>query len=285
MGLCRAAAQDAGAGAAPDGAPDVSPERAASQGAASSSGTAASDGQEPERSASESSEQSPFDPHEHPHEDYHHLGVFARGIIAPKFIQNIFADGGFTAHNAGVGAFYNYRRDGLNIIAEVWWAGFHGTGAFKGVNEPDHAMEILESELEVVFGNIVLMWSIPIASWLAIEVGFGIGFGGVMGSLYRTEAYPDGDGGWEKCAGPFDPRANPAYCPPSESQGGEGQYQRAEGTPEPFNFTGGVPPAWFWLDLPRVAVRIKPLRQLQIRVEGGFTGYAFHAGGSLAFGF
>lgn len=223
--------------------------------------------------------QSPFDPHELPSQGYHHVGVFARGIFAPQAIQNIFVAGGTNALNVGVGAFYNYRRDGLNIIAEVWWAGFYGQAPFRGLNETDFQMEWVESELNVVFGSLAVMWSIPIASWLAFEIGFGIGFGGVFGGLYRTEAYPTPDG-WRPCSDVGDPDA--AYC---DERNPDGHYQRRDGTPEPYNFGGGVPPLFFWVDLPRVAIRIQPVRQLQIRVEGGFAAYAIYFGGSLAFGF
>lgn len=286
-GATRATAQDAppsdGATAAPETAPDVGPERAAGAASPAQPGPTViqihtdTDPREEPRP-----QQSYFDPHELEGESYHHLGVFARGIIAPKFIQNLFVNGGLNAMNLGVGGFYNYRRDGLNIIVEVWRAGFYGTAPFYGLNERPDAIELIESELSVVFGNIVLMWSIPLASFLAIEIGLGLGFGGVFGTLWRTEAYPDGDS-WAACLDAGAP--DPTYCDPREANGGDGHYQRLDGTPEEYNFSGGVPPLWFWVDLPRVAIRIKPLRQLQIRVEGGFAAYAFHAGASLAFGF
>ncbi len=233
-------------------------------------------------------QQSPVDPHELEGQSYHHVGVFARGIFAPQFIQNIFVTGGTDALNVGIGAFYNYRRDGLNIIAEVWWAGFYGAGPFHGLNESEFETEWIESELSVVFGSIALMWSIPLTSWLAFEIGFGLGFGGVFGGLYRTEAYPDSATGWNACRAPGDPSVavgGEQFCDESTANGGEGSYQRRENSPEPYNFSGGVPPLWFWVDLPRVAIRIKPIRQLQIRVEGGFAAYAFYAGGSVALGF
>lgn len=240
------------------------------------------------RDDEEPPQQSPVDPHELPGESYHHLGVFARGIFAPQFIQNLFVAGGTNGLNAGVGAFYNYRRDGLNIIAEVWWAGFFAAGPFRGLNESAFEMEWVESELYVVFGSLALMWSIPVTSWLAFEIGFGLGFGGVFGGLYRTEAYPDPNTGFTACRGPGDPDVRDmgqVYCDESTATGGEGSYQRRENSPEPYNFSGGVPPLWFWIDLPRLAIRIKPLRQFQIRVEGGFAAYAFYAGGSVALGF
>lgn len=234
-------------------------------------------------------QQSPIDPHEIEGQGYHQVGVFARGLFAPQFIQNLFVAGGTNALNVGTGVFYNYRRDGLNIMAEVWWAGFHAQAPFHGLNETDFETEWIESELNVVFANLVLMWSIPIADWLAFEVGFGIGFGGVYGGLYRTEAHPTSEG-WRPCDAPGNPNAG--YCDaPDPSYGdtsrdnGEGSYDRYYRTSQPYNFSGGVPPLFFWVDLPRVAIRIQPMRQIQIRVEGGFAAYAIYFGGSLAFGF
>jgi hypothetical protein len=148
----------------------------------------------------------------------------------------------------------------------------------------------VESELTVLFGGLVIMWSIPIASWLAIEIGLGLGLGGVFGGLYRTEAYPDADGQFHPCVDQGNPDNTPnhpaaAYCDTSVRNGGEGSYDRQERTPEPYNFNGDVPPLFFWIDVPRIAIRIKPIRQFQIRLEGGFAGYGFYFGGSLAVGF
>jgi hypothetical protein len=232
----------------------------------------------------EEAEPSPFDPHERPGDSLYHFGVFGRGIFAPQFFQNLFATGGTNALNAGAGVFFNYRRDGFNILAEVWWAGFYATAPFRGLDETDFETEWLESELEVVFVSFAFMWSVPIASWLAFEIGLGLGFGGVFGGLWRTEAYPDPNSpsGWRPCPAPGVPSAE--YCDPP-APAGEGSYDRLDGEPEPYNFAGSVPPIWLWLDLPRVALRIKPIRQLQIRVEAGVAGYAVHFGGSLAVGF
>jgi hypothetical protein len=236
----------------------------------------------------EEPEPSPVDPHEREGDNLYHFGVFARGIFAPQFIQNLFVEGGSNALNAGVGAFFNYRRDGFNVIAEVWWAGFYQTGPYHGLGETELETEWVEAELSVGMVSFAFMWSVPIASWLAFEIGFGLGFGGVFGDMWRTEAYPDAtaSAGWTPCVDENDgpSGAAPDYCddpPPA----GEGSYDRRNGTSQPYNFAGGVPPIWFWADLPRIALRIKPIRQIQIRIEAGFALYAFHFGGSLAFGF
>lgn len=236
-------------------------------------------------------EPSPFDPHERPGDERFFLGAFVRGIFAPQFIQNLFVEGGTNRLNPGAGLFFNYRKDGFNIIAEVWWASFYAQAPFHGLNETDFETEWLESELSTVLVNFAFMWSVPIASFLAIELGFGLGFGGVFGNLWRTEAYPDAgsSAGWSPCAdvgnAPNNPSAGPDYCDADPAHGGEGSYNRRDRTPEPTNFSGGVPPLWFWVDLPRVAIRINPIRQLQLRVDAGFALYGFHFGGSLAIGF
>jgi hypothetical protein len=236
-------------------------------------------------------EPSPFDPHERQGDERYYFGAFVRGIFVPQFIENIFVEGGANRLNPGAGLFFNYRKDGFNILAEVWWASFYAQAPFHGINETDFETEWLESELSTVLVNFAFMWSIPIASFLAIELGFGLGFGGVFGNLWRTEAYPDASSsaGWSPCAdvgsAPANPGSGADYCDADVASGGEGSYQRRDGVAEPYNFSGGVPPIWFWVDLPRVAVRINPIRQLQLRVDAGFALYAFHFGGSLAIGF
>lgn len=241
----------------------------------------------------------PFDPTELQGDELYHFGVFARGIFVPQFIQNLFVSGGSNALRYGAGIMFNYRRDGFNMIVEVWGADFAHAAPYHGLNEADTETEWLEVELDLLFVNFAAMWSIEIASWLAIEVGFGLGAGGVFGNLWRTEAYPDRDApsGWTPCAHDTVPTdatphggtdaAGTRYCDESEARDPafEGSYQRLENTAEPQNFTGGVPPVFFWVDIPRIAIRIKPIRQIQLRLEGGFALFGFHFGGSLAIGF
>ena len=236
-------------------------------------------------------EPSPFDPHERTGDKLYHFGVFARGIFVPQYGQNFFVAGGNDALRPAAGAFFNFRQDNLNFMVEVWGASFFNTAPYHGINETDFETEWIESELSVLFVTLVMMYSLPITSWLAFEIGGGLGLGGVFGGLWRTEAYPDPSAaaGWTPCAHPGDPN-DPApggtrYCDPPPSGGGEGSYQRFDGEPEPYNFSGGVPPLWFWVEIPRIAIRIKPIRQLQIRAEAGFAIYGIQFGASLALGF
>lgn len=232
----------------------------------------------------EEPERSPLDPYEADGDQLYHFGAFLRGIFIPQYGQNFFVAGGNDALRPAAGVFFNYRQDGFNFLTEVWWANFFNVAPYRGINETEFETEWIESELNVLFVSLVAMFSIPLTSWLAIEIGGGLGFGGIFGDLWRTEAYPDpmAAAGWTPCNGPGDP--SPEYCDDAPP-GGEGSYQRQSGTSEPYNFEGGVPPLWFWVELPRVAIRFKPMRQFQLRAEAGFVVYGFHFGASAAIGF
>ena len=245
-----------------------------------------------------------FDPTERPDTDYFFFGAIARGVIVPEFIQSIFvqteAGQGSTGTplNMGVGAYFNYRRNGFNITAEAWYLGFGTTGYYHGLGAADDEYERIQSTMGAVFGSFLFGWSFDITNWLAIDLGFGLGLGGLVGDLTRDEAYRDsGTRQLRACASPGSP--DPGYCEPGletrdssgripDNQSG-GTYQSLGGPnngPNPWYFGGGgVPPMFFWLDLPRVGIRIKPIHQVQIRIDGGYNLYGFNFGGSVGYGF
>lgn len=252
------------------------------------------------------------DPRERPDTDYFFLGAFARGVIVPGFIQGLFvqrSEGlGSSGEpvNMGAGASFTWRRNGFGVTAEVWYLGFGTQAYYHGLNAADTEFEFIDSSLGAIFGNFLFGWSIDVTDWFAFDIGFGLGFGGMVGNLYRTEAYRDSaTDTLARCSGPNSP-ASGAYCEgPVELRGTNGRlddsrvrggtYQRtgdpnidnlANNGANPWYFgDGGVPPMMFWIDLPRVGVRIKPIRQIQIQLNGGYNLYGFNFGGSLAYGF
>jgi hypothetical protein len=234
--------------------------------------------------------------------DYFSFGFLARGVVVPDFMINAFVYyRGSNAVNAGMGGYFQYRRNGLNVIAEVWYAGFGQQGFFHGLNAADSETEYVNSQLGVIFGNFAFLWAIPVTEWLAIDVGIGLGIGGMMGNLYRQEAYPNATAqyGYSMCQGVGMPNAG--YCEgpverpgptgrldSSRQMGGTYQVQQGPGSPgtgpNPFYFgDGGVPPMFAWIDLPRVSARITPIRQLQIRVDLSYNIYAWSFGGSVGY--
>ena len=253
-----------------------------------------------EEGATVESGDSGIDPRELPDENYYFLGVFGRGLIVPQFIQNLFVAEGATPVNGGFGLFFNWRRNGFNVQIEAFYQGFGVEGFYRGAGDPDSEFEFIDSNLGVVFGSIGFGWGFDITEWFAIELGFGIGFGGLVGDLSRQEAWRDSSTGTlAACDGVDLPAGTAAtgYCEgPIERPGPEGRlddtrtrggtYQISQGTPNPHYFgDGGVPPLFFTIDLPRVAFRFKPIRQIQMRVEGAYNLYGFSFGASAAYGF
>ena len=237
--------------------------------------------------------------------DYFSVGFLARGVIVPDFMISAFVSyRGPNAHNGGMGGFFSWRRNGLTLTAEVWYGGLSGQGFFHGMSAADTETEYVNSQLGAIFGNLVFQWAVPVTPWFSIDIGLGLGLGGVYGNLYRQEAAPapGSQYGYQMCSGIGSP--NGAYCEgPVEMPGATGRlddsrqrggtYQLSTngmpgtGTgPNPFYFgDGGVPPIFPWLDLPRITARFNPIRQLLIRVDLGYTVFGFHWGGALGYQF
>lgn len=226
--------------------------------------------------------------------DYFFAGAFFRTLFVPDFIQGLFVtyEGG-TAVNFGGGGYFGWRRNGFNVVAEVWYAGFYNQGFYHGAGAEDSEFEQVTSNLGVVFGSFLFGWTFTVTEWFGIDLGFGLGIGGMVGSLYRQEAYREAGAGTRlrPCNGVSSP--DPGYCDsPAETRGPDGRIAVEGGTYQngtagnPFYFgDGGVPPMFFWLDLPRVGLNFRPIRQLQIQVNGGYNLYGFNVGASAGYGF
>jgi len=228
------------------------------------------------------------DPREVEDTDYFFLGAMGRGVIIPGFVQELFVEGGIDGFNPGAGLSFNWRRNNFNVVANVWWNNAVADGYFRANGDPRIEQEFIDVDLGVLFVNAEFLWSFPLTDWLAFEIGFDLGFGFIYGSLVRTEAYESspGQGDWQPCEGSGMP--NNEYCndtpapdPCYDNNGGHFQCE------EPNWFTeGGDTPFLFpWVALPHLAVRIKPIRQIQIRIDGGYGLYNFFFGGSVSYGF
>jgi hypothetical protein len=226
------------------------------------------------------------DPFEDPHEAYYFVGAFYRHMIIPEFMLNLFLDEGSGSDFPAFGADVTYRKDGFDIVGSLWLARAEGQGAMRASGDPVQDTEFVETDLWVVFLSGTFLWSTSFNDWFAIEYGLGVGIGFVIGDVYRTEAYPGSDGDYVPCARPGDP-ANPSYCEapgieaPNQCQDGAGHYGCNEGK---WSDGGDVPNVVPWLAIPHLALRFKPIKQVMIRVEGGF-GLGFFAGASAAYGF
>ncbi|MEC7526255.1 MAG: hypothetical protein VYE22_40615 [Myxococcota bacterium] len=231
------------------------------------------------------------DPFEAADTDYFFIGGFYRHVIIPGFIQELFVEGGIDGSNPGAGLTFNYRRNNFNIVANAWWNNASGQGFFRASGDPPNETEFIDVQLGVVFFTAEFLWSFPITDWLAFELGFDLGFGFIYGDLRRTEAYETtrGSGEYRVCDDVNDPDAPAGYCdgprlPPSTCfRESGGHYDCNE--PNWFTDGGDTPFLFPWVSLPHIAVRIKPIKQIQIRIDGGYGLYSFFFGGSLSYGF
>ena len=205
-------------------------------------------------------------------EQYMFIGARYRGIILPKFMLNLFADGGTTVYIHGVGPEFIVRKDGFEYNLSVWFAFYDMEETpFKGSNEEESAWEIVQSELTLLYLTSDFMWSNDVSPTMALNYGAGFGLGLVFGDLYRTQAYqPAGTNSYEKCTGPTDPSG--FYC--------NNNNDHYNGYTEPSWANSGSKPFIFpWLAL-QMGARYKPHKNFVARLDLGFgtSGFFFGIG-------
>jgi hypothetical protein len=227
------------------------------------------------------------DPYEDPTAAYYFLGLAYWHSFTPEFILNLFTDEATKTNNPAIGLQFTYRKASFDIITSLHYQTFAVNGPFRGAGDELTETEIIDSDLKTLFIGVDFLWGTDFTDWFSIQYGIGLGVGVVMGDMVRTEAYPDTGpgsiGGWSRCNGPSNP-AN-AFCDPtSVADGEDGGHFGA--VARRWTQGGSVPNVWFRAALPHLALRFKPIKQLMIRVDGGFDLFSgFFVGGSVNFGF
>lgn len=230
------------------------------------------------------------DPYEDPTKRYNFIGLRFRDVIVPKFIINIFADGGATVNVFTFGPEFATRKDGMEIDIALSYADYSmDPFLFKGKNDNATAWERVESSLKVVYATLDLLWDLPLDKQgrFSFLVGGGVGIGGVFGGLKRNQVKPrpgvDPSGSeqdnadWENCSA-TEPRINGTFCDATNEHYGD--YE------EPSWANGGSKPVVYpWLAIPHLAFRYKPVKQFAARADVGFNIFSgFYFGLSAAYG-
>jgi hypothetical protein len=221
-------------------------------------------------------------PGEKPGRTYYAVGLRYRAIIVPKFMMNMFGQGGRTIVANGIGPEFVIRKDSFEYEFSGMFTGYGmEPTAFKAKTDPVEAWEIVESKLKVFYLTADFNWSHNFNPQFALNYGFGAGVGIVWGDLYRTQAYPGSPSadpstgeGFKKCNGPLDPNAQ--YC------GTDNDHYH--GYTEPNWANGGSKPVIFpWLAL-QTGLRYKPHRNFIARLDAGFSTSGFFFGVGADYG-
>lgn len=266
-------AQDVAEPAEAETAP-ASSETAEEGGAASAEATGGARALDPNVEAIESeASQSPI---EKPGQTYYFVGLRYRGIVVPKFMMNLFGDGGATVYVHNFGPEAAIRKDNFEYVFSLSYAPYSMDWTpFKASSDPDLAWELVKSEIKVLYATVDFLWTHPLTPQLGLNFGLGAGFGLVWGDLRREQAYPIGNGEYERCP-------SPGYSPPG---GNTAQYcgrdnDHYAGYTEASWADGGSKPIIFpWL-APMVGFRYKANRNIVGRLDLGFgtSGFFFGVG-------
>jgi hypothetical protein len=211
------------------------------------------------------------------------------------------------------------RRNGRDVIMALSYSDMSFVGPFRGNGDPLEDSEMIDSSLRTFAASATMLWSSNFSDVFALQYGFDAGLGVMFGDVVRTEAYPSVGGphsrdGFAPCVGPtaagadgtaqasdgFDPSRYTApydsigsFCGAATDTNPAGGYTDADGTDgEHYGVRartmlhGGNVPFFSWRLAPRLSLRIKPIRQIIIRLDAGFDfGSGIFLGAGAHYGF
>jgi hypothetical protein len=235
-----------------------------------------------------------YDVEEHDGRRYMFVGAHYRGNIIPKFILNMFTDGGGTIYTNMIGANFEFRKDGFSIIPALT---YHELGTqdmlFHEKNKDDFVgnYSVVNSGLKIIYASVDLLWSTKMNKNWEFEYGAGFGLGTVFGDLQNNWVQVDtantpgalqGDNGtrYRRCdvVGPVG-----SGCNRKDHQ--DSSVDKVGTYTEPSWVNGGSKPNFFPLiSVPQVGLRFKPVKNFVGRLGLGFSLTGFWFGLSAQYG-
>ncbi len=226
-------------------------------------------------------------------EGYYFLGANYRLTLVPAFIINMFVDQGPTGvvGSSTAGLSFDYRKDHFSIIPGLNFTKYSLDPTIfteKGKSGVGNTT-VVSSDLNAIYLTMDLLWSVPIAKGgqADFEFGFSVGVGGVWGDLYNTWVSDQSTGGtaytaqdgtkYNQCV-----TTGPNGCNANQHQNSSvNKVGSGKGYREPMWFDSGggsVPNIMPWISLPILGFRFKPIKELEMRLQTGFsvTGFFFN---------
>ena len=230
------------------------------------------------------------DVEEKPGKTYYFIGAHYRGTVIPKFMVNLFVDEGATFYSNNVGLEIEIRKDNFSLIPSLSYVEYGFDPVLfleknKDASNPGNWSSI-SSSLKAIYATLDVLWSTNLDSKkvAAFEYGLGLGVGVIFGNLTNNWVYQNN-------AGPLQASSGTRYsqCQPGDTQVGcnianhsGATVAKVGGYNEPFWFSGGsIPNVFLHLALPEIGLRIKPIKNFQMRLTTAFTltGFMFGLSG------
>jgi hypothetical protein len=248
----------------------------------------------------------PYDPFEDPNKPYRFIGLRFRDAVVPKFMINWFANGGRNVNAPMVGPEFITRQNHLEIAVAVMYADYSMSPfLFQGKSDPSTSWDLVQSQLKVAYAMVDILAEIPLEKKMvngiektgrvALLIGGGVGVGGVFGSLYQSQAFPNSTaaasnssnpGQWTACTSQNMPgQFSGTYCNNRSNHLAGPGGNLTTGFSQPTWVSGGdLPIVYPWIALPQISLRYKPIKQFQIKADGGFSTSGFFGGVSASYG-
>jgi hypothetical protein len=204
------------------------------------------------------------------------FGPWFRMVVVPSFMLKLFSDMAPTPFNVGIGAAATYRTETGSPNFEIGLGytgyGFHGPFRTKGGDAND--TEWWDSNLGMVHVTGSILWEAHlVGDLLGLQYGVGLDLGVVTGGITRTEAYqPAGSSKWVKCPAPL---YGPTCQLPIVSYDVKGEQYNAK--------QHNIPPVMAVPMLPRLGLRLAPIKDAWVRLDVGYDILDFWFGLSAAY--
>lgn len=236
---------------------------------------------------------------EDPGKRYLFVGLRYRGTVVPAFIEHIFVDEGKTIYSNTFGAEFEIRKGGQSMIPWIQYTDYNtGDILFHQKSQPTSDAAFysdVNSSLKALYIGIDELWSVPVATHLDFEFGFGVGLGFIFGHLQNDWVYQTTNGPlvasnglrFTECPSTTPPTANAVNGTRGCAVGDHvnATIAKVGGYVEPNWFNGGSVPVIFpHVAVPQLSLRYKPIKQLETRLSIGFSLTGFWFGISADYG-
>jgi hypothetical protein len=206
------------------------------------------------------------------------IGLRYRGTIVPQFLMNAFVDEGRSVYSNTVGVELDVRKDRFSLVPHLAYTDyamddtlFHNQGESRdAVGEWSYS----RSSLKALYFGIDLLWSARLHRMLDFEFGLGVGVAYVFGDLVVNWVYKDMNGRFLSSDGQrfsgCRTQADGPGCATADHTGAD--TAKVGGYIEKNWISGGPIPSFFArISLPILGLRWKPVRDVEMRVQAGWS--------------